>query len=75
MLYVQIAILLVSLYMTYAMTSKTSVTKAAFSDFDFPQTDAGTPHCVFFGDCWTGDWTVLAVGDYSTKAIYASSGK
>jgi hypothetical protein len=25
-----------------------------------PMPDEGTPQCVFFGDCWTADWFVLA---------------
>ncbi len=43
----------------------------AFEDIDFPQVEEGTPQAVFFGDCWSGDWTVLAVGDYRTTPIYA----
>jgi hypothetical protein len=46
---------------------------AAFEDFEFPQADEGTPEAVFFGDCWTSDWTVLAVGNYQTEAIRKSS--
>lgn len=41
----------------------------AFEDIDFPQADEGTPQCVIFGDCWSGDWTVLAVGNYRTTEI------
>lgn len=46
----------------------------AFEDIDFPQVDEGTPQAVFFGDCWTGDWTVLAVGNYRTEEIPGGGG-
>jgi hypothetical protein len=42
---------------------------AGFDEFDFPQVDEGTPQCVFFGECWSPDWTVLAVGNYRTTPI------
>ena len=38
-------------------------------DWNFPQIDEGTPQCVFFGDCWTEDWQVLAYGNYRTTEI------
>ena len=38
-------------------------------DWSFPQIDEGTPQCVFFGDCWTEDWQVLAYGNYRTTEI------
>lgn len=76
MIYVQIALILVSIYMAIKNKPKTATpAPALFEEFDFPQVEEGTPQCVFFGDCWTGDWTVLAVGDYRTKAIYTKSGK
>ncbi|MBN6060411.1 hypothetical protein [Aggregatibacter actinomycetemcomitans] len=42
---------------------------ASTKDFNFPQIDEGTPQCVFFGDCWTEDWQVLAYGNYRTSEI------
>lgn len=48
---------------------------AAFTEFDFPQADEGTPIAVTFGDCWTADWTVIGVGNYRNEAINASGGK
>lgn len=47
----------------------------AFDDIDFPQADEGTPQAVFFGDCWSGDWTVLAVGNYRVDEIPGGGGK
>ena len=38
-------------------------------DWNFPQVAEGTPQCVFFGDCWTEDWQVLAYGNYRTTEI------
>lgn len=47
----------------------------AFSDIDFPTAEEGTPQAVFFGDCWTDDWTVLTYGNYRTTPITAGEGK
>lgn len=38
-------------------------------DWNMPVPDEGTPQCVFFGDCWTSDWFVLAYGNYRYSAI------
>jgi hypothetical protein len=46
----------------------------AFSDIDFPQADEGTPQAVIFGDCWSEDWMVLAVGNYRTTEIRKDAG-
>ncbi len=65
-----IAFLFISVVITYAMMPKIQPPKPeAFEDIDFPQADEGTPQCVFFGDCWSGDWTVIAVGNYRTQEI------
>ncbi|HGN1707876.1 TPA: hypothetical protein ACKRTE_003799 [Providencia rettgeri] len=42
---------------------------ASSEDWDYPQPKEGTPQCVFFGDCWTDDWFVLAYGNYRYEAI------
>ncbi|MGM0939270.1 MAG: hypothetical protein ACQEWL_19305 [Pseudomonadota bacterium] len=42
---------------------------ASSEDWDYPQPKEGTPQCVFFGDCWTDDWFVLAYGNYHYDAI------
>lgn len=47
----------------------------AFEDIEFPQADEGTPQAVTFGDCWSEDWTVLAVGKYRTEPIRGGGGK
>lgn len=48
---------------------------AALKDFDFPQVEEGTARAVIFGDCWSSDWVVLAIGNYRTTAIDKSGGK
>jgi len=69
-MYIQIAILIISLIVTYAMTPKPATPKAAaIDDFDFPQFDEGTAQAVIFGDCWSTDWMVLGIGNYRTSEI------
>ena len=71
-LYLIIASLVISVALAPKMQPPTP---AAFEDIDFPQCDEGTPQAVFFGDCWTEDWTVLTVGNYRTEPIRAEGGK
>lgn len=64
-----------SYFISAALATKPPPPEAAtFEDFDFPQADEGTPQAVFFGDCWSGDWMVLAVGNMKTEAMYAEGG-
>jgi hypothetical protein len=72
-MWVQIAIIIISMVISYAMRPKaTNPPPTALKDIDFPQADEGTPQAVIFGDCWTSDWTVLAVGNYRTDPITAT---
>lgn len=69
-------LLIASMLISYAMQPKMQGPKpTAFEDIDFPTVEEGTPQCVVFGDCWSGDWTVLAVGNYRTTPIRSSGGK
>jgi hypothetical protein len=43
-------------------------------DINFPQIEEGTAQAVIFGDCWSGDWMVLAIGNYRTTEIRKSGG-
>lgn len=71
-----IALLIISTIISYALMPKQQAPKPeAFEDINFPQADEGTPQCVIFGDCWSEDWTVIAVGDYRTEEIRSDSGK
>lgn len=65
----------ISIIISYAMMPKVQPPRpAAFEDFNFPQADEGTPQCVIFGDCWSEDWMVIAVGNYRTSEIRRSGG-
>ena len=68
--------LVVSVAITLVMTPDSQPAKPnAFDEFDFPQAGEGTPQCVIFGDCWSKDWMVLAVGNYRAVPITAEGGK
>ena len=67
-----LAMLVVSIIIQVALAPKPAQPKAAtFDDFDIPQVDEGTPQVVFFGECWTGDWQVLAYGNFRTTKVKA----
>lgn len=70
-------IFLVASYAITALTQKRPQppAAAALSEFDFPQSDEGTPQAVYFGDCWTAGWQVLWFGNYRTSKIKSSGGK
>lgn len=72
----EIFFLIASMVISYAMQPKiVPPTPQAFEDFQFPMAEEGTPQAVIFGDCWSGDWTVLGVGSYSTTPVYADNAK
>jgi len=74
-IWIALASMVLSAVISASMMPKHQPPKpAAFEDFDFPQVDEGTPQAVIFGDCWSGDWTVLAVGNYRTTPIKKDSG-
>ena len=65
-----------SVAISIAMMPKPQVPQPEkFEDIDFPQADEGTPQAVIFGDVWSGNWTVLAVGNYRTNEIKSGGGK
>lgn len=76
-MWVQAIIMLVaSFVISAAIAPKAQQPKpTAFEDIDFPQAEEGTPQAVFFGDCWSGDWTVGAVGNYRTTPVKSGSSK
>lgn len=67
-LYLLIASYVITAVFTPSQKS-TGPTATAFADIDFPQPDEGTPQAVIFGDCWSGDWTPLAIGNYRTSPV------
>lgn len=75
MLAYAIVSLAVSYVMSVAMAPKPVPPDAAgIKDFDFPQVDEGTPQPVIFGDCWSGDWCILDLGNFRTSAIKSNGG-
>lgn len=70
-----VAMMVVSAIIQYSMMPKAqSREPEKFEDIDFPQSDEGTPQAVIFGDCWSGDWMVLAVGNYRTEEVRSDGG-
>lgn len=76
----QIAIAIVLLIISYAITALTAKGPPKppppnpFKDFKFPVPDEGTPQQVVFGDVWLTDWQVLWVGGYHTAQIHVGGG-
>ncbi|MBK5072580.1 hypothetical protein I2492_06095 [Budviciaceae bacterium CWB-B4] len=52
-----------------ARNKSNSPDAATEDDWEIPQPYEGTPQCIFFGDCWTDDWFILAYGNYRYSAI------
>lgn len=75
-MWVQIAILVVSMVISYAMRPKPKSPKpASIGDFDMPVVEEGTEQAVFFGDCWISGWQVLSYGNLRTSKVRTKSGK
>jgi hypothetical protein len=73
---VYIALLIASMVISAALApTMKPPPPTAFDDFDFPLAEEGTPQCVVFGDCWSGDWMVLGVGNYQTRPVKTDGGK
>lgn len=75
-----LAYALISLVISYAISAAmapkpVSAQAAGIDDFEFPEAEEGTPEAVIFGDCWSGNWCVLAVGNYNISAITQDTGK
>lgn len=71
-----LALMVVSAGLQMLLTPKATKPKpAALEEFDFPQTEEGTPQPIIFGDVWTSDWIVLWFGNYRTSRIKSSSAK
>lgn len=68
-------LLLVAGYLLQSFLIKRQKVKpAALEDWDFPQSDEGTPQVVVFGDVWLKGPMVMWYGNYRTKKI-KSGGK
>lgn len=76
-MWVQIAIIVISMIISYVTAPKSQGNQAAaatMDDFDFPQAEEGTPQMVIFGDSWCSDWTVIGLGNFSAQPITKSGG-
>lgn len=63
-------VLMVASYAIQSLTIKKQNAKAtALEEIDFPQSEEGTPHAVFFGDNWTAGFQVLWYGNMRTIKI------
>lgn len=68
-------ILMVASYAIQSLTMKRQNAKpASIEEIDFPQSEEGTSHAVFFGDNWTKGYQVLWHGNIRTIKI-KSGGK
>lgn len=67
-----VGVIVASYFLNRALAPKQKSTRpeaATEDDWNMPQPDESTPQCVFFGDCWTADWQVLAFGNYRYSSI------
>ena len=73
---IQIAIMLVSAYVSWALAPKPPAPKpASLDDFDVPKAEEGTPIGVVFGNVIIKAPTLVWWGDLSTEKIKTKSGK
>lgn len=74
--WVQLAILVISSLIQYALAPKPPKPKpASLEDFDIPQTEAGAPFAMFFGENLDESAVVAWYGSLSSKPIKAKGGK
>lgn len=71
-----LAMMAASILISVALAPKPAQPKPqVFDDSNMPQVKEGTPQPVVFGETWTGDWQVLATGNYRTSAVKAKQAK
>lgn len=69
-------VLMVASYAIQSLTMKRQNAKpTSTQEIEFPQSEEGTPHAVFFGDNWTSGYQVLWHGNMRTIKIKSSGGK
>jgi hypothetical protein len=74
LLLVALIMLVVSYVIQSFLVKRPKVKPAALEDWDFAQSDDGTPEPVIFGDVWVSPM-VLWYGNYRTIKIKAEGGK
>ena len=73
---VQLAILVVSAYVSAALAPKPPKPKpAALTDFEVPTAEEGRPIPVVFGTVWVTGPNVIGYGDLSSTPIKSKSSK
>jgi hypothetical protein len=76
MIYYEIAVLIVTAILSYALRPKPQTQPPdTLSDVSVPTIEIGKPVAVAFGEVWVDDSNVLWFGDLSSQPIFASSGK
>ena len=70
--FVVVALLVVSFVLTSLMVKNQKQKPASLEEFDFPQSDEGTPEAVIFGDVWQKGPFVPWYGDLETIKIKQS---
>lgn len=75
-IWVQIAIMIVSAIISYALAPKPPTPKpASLGDIEAPTAEEGRPIPVVFGEVWCKDPNVLWYGDLGNEPIRKKSGK
>lgn len=75
-IWVQIAIMVVSAILSYALAPKApQPPKPTLEDFDFPTAEEGRPVPVVFGEVWITGPNILWYGDLDTTPIKVKGGK
>lgn len=64
-----------SYLLTTLMMKRTTQKPASLEDFEFPQSDEGTPQTVVFGDGWLTGPMVIGFWNFRTKKIKAKGKK
>lgn len=73
--WVQFAMFVLSIAISLANQKKAPAPpKAEIDEFDFPQTDEGTPRAVYFGECWSTSWCVIGLGNFRQISIFMPGG-
>jgi hypothetical protein len=74
MIYYEIAVLIVTAILSYAMRPKQQTPPPdTLSDVSVPTIEIGKPVSVAFGEVWVDDSNVLWFGDISSQPIFAPS--
>lgn len=74
--WVQIAIMIISAILSYALAPKPmEPPKPSLEDFDFPTAEEGRPIPVVFGTVWISGPNILWYGDLDTQAVKSKGGK